>query len=326
MMESIFGIPPRPKAEKSVINKILPTESEPAVLIYGPSKAGKTRLAIYEAAAHAAVMNRKISAVYSEPNMEPHDYASIVSACAYFNVECEIVKLDRIDGIRRVINKATSFINDKRRKHIDIKKMNLPSVFLLDSLTSLSELITAQVSENLLDNPQGLLAYHNPYQIAIIDPLRRVVSMSQAMLITIAHETQTRGEPYNPRVSKIKAKPRYVSSAKYKEDAEIYMTDIPPSENLTRCEEVKNAKKEGYAVRYLVTVRSRRCVECEGLGVAIALVPEEGVARAQVEYSFEPGHVVIHYMPEDRAKDPDKVRDYPYRVLIPRIVCGPKRI
>lgn len=325
LMEDIFGIPPRPTPKTSVIANILPTSSEPAILLYGPSKSGKTRLIIHEAAAHAAAMNRKLLAIYSEPNMEPHDFATIVSACAYHNVYCELLKLDRIDAIRKIINKVTSFLTDKRRKKIKLEEFDLPSVFIIDSLTSLSELITAQLSEAMLENPQGLLAYHNPYQIAIIDPLRRLVATSQAMLFTVAHETQTRGEAYNPNVPKIKAKPRYVSSAKYKEDAEVYMTDTPPSNNLTTCEKLKEAKKK-YAIRYLVTVRSRRCLECEGKGIAVALVPKSGVVRAQIEYSFEPGYVIVRFAPEDMATDKSKVREYPYTALVPEIVCGPKQI
>jgi len=318
IIEGIFGFQPRPRAQDSIVDALTSTV-EPSVLIFGPSKTGKSRLAAFEAVIHAQLMNKKLYAIYSEPNIEAEDFADIVSLCAHYKVSCEIVKMDRIEGIRKFVKKVTSFIFDKRRKKIRLEDFDLPSVVLIDSITALSEMVTASQTESMLENPQGLGAYHNPYQIAILDPLRRLVSISRAMMYMVAHETQTRGVPYNPRIPSITAKPRYVSAGRYKEDLEVYMTDVPLSSSLT--ERMRELKREGKAARFLTVVRSRRCIECEGRVAVFYFEEVEGRAKGYIEHSIEPVSVTIKYVPEEMAegKENEKVTEIPYRALIPRI-------
>lgn len=323
-IKEAFNVKTRPNSPHSVIGKILPIESEPAVLIYGPSKTGKTRLAIWEAAALAREMNRRVLAIFTEANMELNDFADLLYMCMYHNVQCELVKLDHLKGIRYFINKIQSTIQrTAKKKPEELEKF--ARVFVIDSMTALSELVTSSLSEGILDNPQTTIAYQNPYQIAIVDPLRRVIAqhLLSGFLIMTAHETQTRGEPYNPKVPQVKAKPRYMSAGRYKDDAEVYFTDNI-FDSLKTCKDTSSGNWRG--MRALVTVRSRRNPDSEGKGIAIELVRVEGSVEGKVEVEEGVGNVVYRFIPADMLDEnqtPVKLR---YSSLVPQIRCGPKYI
>jgi hypothetical protein len=322
-IRSSFNVRMRPTSQYSVIGKILPIESEPAILIYGPSKTGKTRIAMWEASALAREMNRRVLALFTEANMEMNDFADLLYMCMYHNVYCELVKLDHLKGIRYFINKLQRTITSTAKKNPEeLEKM--ARVYIIDSMTALSELVTSSLSEGILDNPQTVLAYQNPYQIAIIDPLRRVISQHilSGFLIMTAHETQTRGEPYNPKVPQVKAKPRYISAGRYKEDAEIYFTDNI-FDSLKTCKET--ASGNWRRMRALVTVRSRRNPDSEGRGIAIEFTRVTGSVEGKIEVEESVGSVTYRFIPADMLEEGEAV-PLKYSSLVPQIRCGPKYI
>jgi len=324
LLKTMTGVKSRPTSPHSVLGQILSIESEPAVLIYGPSKVGKTRLAMWEAAALAREMNRRVLALCTEANMDQDDFGDLLSMCMYHNVFCELVKLEFLGEIRKFINKLQrSIINAGKENAEELN--NLPRVFIIDSMTSLSELVTASLSEGILDNPQSMLAYQNPFQIAIIDPLRRVIAqhLLSGFLIMTAHETQTRGEPYNPKVPQVKAKPRYMSAAVYKEDAEVYFTDNV-FESLRTCKDTSGGNWRG--MRALVTVKSRRNPDYEGRGVAIEMTRVEGSINGAAQFEIEKGRVTYRFTPADMLPEGVTPVKLKYNSLVPQLRCGPKQI
>lgn len=315
----------RTSSPYSLINKLLPIENHPATMIYGPSKVGKTRISMWEATALARVMNRKILAVFTESNMEKSDFADLLGMCMYHNVQCELVKLDHLKGIVYYIDKINRTVMNIAKKHPE-ELSKQPTVYVIDSITALSELVTSSLSASLLSNPTSTIPHQNQYQIAVIDPLRRVVAENiiSGYLILTAHETQTRGEPYNPNVPFVKAKPRYVSAGKYKEDAEIYFTDQIP-DSLKTCKDTASGNWRG--MRAVVVVRSRRNPETEGKGLAFEFVKVNGSVKGNLEVERGVGNVVYRFTPEDMIEEEDVTPvKLKYSVLVPQIRCGPKKI
>jgi len=319
----------RKTSNKSILSRLIPLEEEPAILIYGPSKTGKTRLAAWEGAALGSVLNRRLLIILTESNVEDSDFADLLSICMHHNVHCEIVKLDHLQGIRKYIRKFTTTITRTARKTQEELEM-MPRVVVLDSLTALSELVTSSLSDGLLENPQTLIAYQNPFQIAVVDPIRRVLSthILNGYLIVTAHETQTRGEPYNPAVPRVKAKPRYASAGRYKEDVEVYFTnDVKEFDDMFQCAAGKDAmKKENrkYA-RVLVVVRARRHPDAEGKALSIVFERVEGEAVGSLSIESVAGSVTYSFTPADMAGDAP-VKRFRYNAIVPVPLCGPRKV
>jgi len=309
---------PRPSSPHSLLANLLPIEKDPSILIYGPTKIGKTRLAVWEAAALARELNRRVRVLITESNMEESDFMDLLSICMYHNVMCVMEKYDNLAGLRRYIERVTK---DVWRKSKTGELDKVERVYVVDSVTALSEMVTANLPEGLLENPQTAIAYHNPYQIAIIDPLRRLISHFSlaGYLIMVSHETQTRGEPYNPRVEDIKSKPRYTSAGRYKDDAEVFM-----GENTFNA--LKGEKCRAWrGTKALVVVRSRRNPESEGLGLSFQFKRVTGHAEGALVAEAELGSATFSFIPADMLEkgEPRRIK---YYALVPEIVCGPVQV
>jgi len=340
--------------EESIINRVVPVSTEPAILLYGPTKAGKTRLATWEATTLATKLNRRVMLIFSEPNIEDEDIADVLAECAYHNVYCEIVRLDHLIGIQRLTNSLIRDVERAMRRAEDLTQF--ARVVVLDSLSGIANLVISGLSENIASSGSPTtLPYVYPTIIKVIDPLRRVLSKTylNGYLILTAQETGLRGDSYVPGVP-IKSKPKYSGAGQYYEDLEIYIglpKDLP--ESLMTCEETKENKAE---YRPLIVAYSRRNPDSVGTGLAFRFVrktdalqtieiskrrgrrrkdeqpeqveqtPQQLTVRGKIEQVAEIGMLKIRFIPADMLPDESQAETYTFSPLIPVIGCGPKKI
>ena len=322
-LDTLLGFKSRPEpAEDSVLAKLVPVHENPALVLYGPSKAGKTRLIAWEGATLAKTLNRRMLAILTESNVEISDIKDVLYACMYHRIACEVLKLDSVTGVRSYVKRIQTSLNRTLRKGEDLE--TFPQVIVIDSLTALSELVMESLSDSVLQaGGSTLVPYVNPAQTVIVNPIRRILNAFylNGYFLMVAHEMQTRGEPYNPAVPVIKAKPRYTGASQYKEDLEIYFARELP-EALRTCK-VTSEKGAWRKMRGLVVVWSRRHPESEGRGVAISMERAEVVVAGATTAKTGPGSTTYVYVPEDMASSED-TKEIVARPLIPRVTCGPK--
>lgn len=331
--------------EDSVLGEIIPIQSEPAIVIYGPTKGGKTRLAAWEATALATKLNRRVMFLLTESNVEQEDIRDILSACVYHNVYCEIQRFDHLRGLVAFTYRLDRDIQKAIRKENMSELELIPRVIVIDSITSMANLVIEGLSDNVVESgAPTTLPYVYPRITKVVNPIRRLLSAEylNGYLFMVAHETQLRGEVYVPGTN-IRSKPKYAGSAQYNDDAEIYLgatRDLPDS--LKTCEEVRNNVAQ---YRPLITALSRRHPDYIGVGAAIRFIrlggttvtvkrgrkreevtgePYEGYGL--VEKSNNPGGVVYRFTPVDMLGDESLAKKIVARPLKPVIGCGPKKV
>jgi len=339
--------------ETSILKNLVPIVSEPAIVLFGPTKGGKTRLAAWEATALATKLNRRVLFILSEPNIEDEDIADIISMCAYHNVACELHRLDHLSGIRQFTERMLKDVERAMKKAEDIS--TYARVVVVDSITGISNLVISGLSESLVESgAPTTLPYVYPWIVRILDPLRRVLSKTylNGYLIMTAQETGLRGETYVPGLQ-IKSKPKYAGAAQYYEDLEVYV-GLPKNmpDSLQTCNETKNDKE----YRPMIVVHSRRNPQCIGYGLAFKFVrygPEvtpqkrsrsrkkkeeqeqqqessqqeqQLVVYGRIEMSQGMGSLVVRFTPKDMLADESLATPIVIRPLIPVIGCGPKKV
>ena len=328
----------------SVLGEIIPIQSEPAIVIYGPTKGGKTRLTAWEATALATKLNRRVLFLLTESNIEQEDIRDILSSCVYHNVFCEIQRFDHLRGLVAFTYRLDREIQ-KAIKRENLAELELvPRVIVIDSLTSMANLVLEGLSENIVESGASTtLPYVYPRITKVINPLRRLLSAEylNGYLFMVAHETQLRGEYYVPGTN-IKSKPKYAGAAQYSDDAEVYLgatRDLP--DTLKTCEEVRNNVSK---YRPLITAMSRRHPDYTGVGVAIRferlggtnitvkrgrkkeeISGEPYVGYGLVEKASSPGGVIYRFTPKDMLGDESLAKQIVARPLIPIKGCGPKK-
>jgi len=340
--------------ETSILRHLVPIVSEPAIVLFGPTKGGKTRLAAWEATALASKLNRRVLFILTEPNIEDEDIADIISICAYHNVACELHRLDHLTGIRTFTERLMKDVERAMKKSEDVS--SYARVVVVDSVTGISNLVLSGLSENLIESGASTtLPYVYPWIIRILDPLRRVLSKTylNGYLIMTAQETGLRGESYVPGLQ-IKSKPKYAGAAQYYEDLEVYV-GLPKNmpDSLQTCNETKTDKTE---YRPLIVVHSRRNPQSIGMGLAFKFVryspdvvtqkrsrrrkkdeqeQEQQEASQQeqaltvygrIETSQGTGSLVVKFTPKDMLADESLAVPIITRPLIPVIGCGPKKV
>lgn len=322
MLKDMLKAKDRPRPEDSILNSILDISITPAPLLYGPSKAGKTRLIVWEASTIAKHLDRQVLILHTESNIELEDITDMLYICAYHNVMCNIIRVKSLQGARNIVNKLH---REYVTRYVKKKEMagDIPRVFVLDSITSLSEMVLSTLNDDLLSNVPATISYQNTRQVSIIDPIRRILTDPKinGFLLATAHETVTRGVAYNPRVTLVKSKPRYVSAGKYKLDAEVYFADVLPEE-LRTCKATKSG--EWKDKRGLIVVKNRREPNTEGRGVAISLSRVWGYTRGMLKTEDASGYSSYMFIPEDMAESESKTVQY--NAIVPSIVCGPKNV
>jgi len=338
--------------ETSILKNIVPIVSEPAIVLFGPTKGGKTRLAAWEATALATKLNRRVLFILTEPNIEDEDIADIISICGYHNVACELHRLDHLSGIRYFTERMLKDVERAMRKSEDMSYY--ARVVVVDSVTGISNLVISGLSESLVESgAPTTLPYVYPWIVRILDPLRRVLSKTylNGYLIMTAQETGLRGETYVPGLQ-IRSKPKYAGAAQYYEDLEVYVglpRNVPDS--LQTCEETKADKAE---YRPLIVAYSRRNPQSIGTGLAFKFVrygPDVAVAQkrgrrrkkeeqqeqtqqqqeqltvyGRIETSVGMGSLTVKYIPKDMLGDENLATPIVIRPLVPVIGCGPKKV
>lgn len=328
LINKTINIKSRHSSPDSLISKLMNIEVEPSVLIYGPSKSGKSILAMWESTSLASTNGRNLMVIYTEPNIEVGDISILLNMCMYHFIKCKIVKMTDIVAIRRYIERLRKRVYIERKKIHENPELieNEPRVFLLDSITALSEAVNTTLTDGILSNPIGTISYQNQYQNIALSPLRELVSEDalSGFLITTAHETQNRGEPYNPIVTQVKSKPRYVSSGLYKEDAELYVVDNV-FETLKTCKETSSTNWKGK--QSIVVVKARREPDAVGRGLAFEFIKTEGTVKGHLHIEQKDnGTNIYEFIPEDMVKDENEIVKLKYNVFVPQIKCGPKKI
>ena len=332
--------------EDSVLNQLLPVVKEPSIVIYGPTKGGKTRLSAFEATALATKVNRRVSFILTESNLEQEDIRDILSACIYHNVYCILQRFDHLRGLSVFTSKLDRTIMKAIKKEDESELELIPRVFVIDSITSLANLVLEGLPENILDaGAPTTLPYVYPRITKVINPLRRLMSADylNGYLIMTAHETQLRGEYYAPGTN-IKSKPKYSGAAQYNDDTEIYLgatRDLPDS--LKTCNAVKDNPSK---FRPIIVATSRRHPDRIGQGVAVTFIRygEEEitisrrsgkttygsrtpfVGRGLITSRRDVGGVVYEYIPIDMMGDESEAREIEVKPLIPVVGCGPKYV
>ena len=341
--KSIIAEPP----EDSVLRHIVPIQSEPAIVLYGPTKGGKTRLAAWEATALATKLNRRVLFLLSESNIEQEDIRDILAACVYHNVYCHIERFDHLRGLVAFTQKFDRDFQRAVRKESSSELELMPKVVVIDSITSMANLVVEGLSENIVESgAPTMLPYIYPRITKVINPIRRLLSAEylNGYLIMVAHETQLRGEVYVPGTG-VRSKPKYAGSAQYNDDTEIYLgtpRELPDS--LKTCEEVRNNAPH---YRPLITAISRRHPEYIGIAVAIRFVrfgegeitikrgkkkekvsgeQQQFVGYGVVEKSSGPGGTTYKFTPKDMLGDESQAKQILAKPLIPVVGCGPKAV
>lgn len=312
-----------PDVENSLLATLFPLQSEPSVVIYGPSKAGKTRLAAWEATAIASKLNRRVEFILTESNIEQEDIRDILAACIYNNVACTVTRFDHVLGLDRFIRNQENLVS-KAIKNEDID--NIPRVYVFDSLTSLGILVMEKAPAGVVLEGGGsptTLPYIYPALARIINPIRRMLSSSylNGYMIMTAQEMQLRGETYVPGTG-VKSKPRYIGVAQYNDDAEVYLG--PPGSFPERnvCDD---AKKMREVCRPLIVALSRRNPEYNGASLIFTFERSSEVVREGVlEISTDIGGKTFTYTPKDLASKASLADSISVSPLMPKIICKPK--
>ena len=340
--KSVIAEPP----EDSVIGQILPIESEPSIVAYGPTKGGKTRLMAWEATALATKLNRRVGFILTESNVEQEDIRDILSACVYHNVYCMVQRFDHLRGLSVFTGRLERTIMKAIKKEDEYELALVPRVFVIDSITSLANLVLEGLPENILDaGAPTTLPYIYPRITRVINPLRRLMSTDylNGYLLMTAHETQLRGEYYVPGTN-IKSKPKYSGAAQYNDDTEIFLgatRDLPDS--LKTCNAVKDNPSR---YRPLIVATSRRHPDTIGQGVALTFVRmgEEELTisrrsgkstvggntpftgRGIINSKRDVGGVIYEFIPQDLLGDESEAQEIEVKPLVPTIGCGPKYV
>jgi len=327
---SFGSVASRPDPEGSVLAKLVPLPLHPSVLLYGHSKVGKTRLMIYETAVAAKAMNRRAMIIYTEANVERADIGIALATCATHGVACEVVKTDTLHSVAAVMRGFASHVERAFRR--GKVPESAPRVVLVDSLSALSGFVTERLGEDM--PPPGVVAHQNVPQMALFPRLRRALAdyRLNGYLFIVAHETKTRGEPFNPAVSSVKSKPRYGSATEYIADADIYMTDDVPS-SLRQCKAWKEGEAEygAGAGRAGIVVFSRRAADVAGKGMSFFLASEPVSAEGYYYEEVDKYGAKWVFVPEEIATDDEKKKMEPAELeSMPAVkvtpACGPRKV
>lgn len=331
--------------EQSVFAKLLKAP-EPSMLIFGPSKAGKSHLAVWEACALASGLNRNLSIIITEPNIESSDIQDYLHACAYFNVRCDINPIDELETLSYFIQKLERHAKKAIREN---QINNISRVYVLDSISAIANSAIASLSPSIKEaGTQSILQYGYPYIFSVAFPLRKIIKdyYLNGYLIMTSEEGGTRGENYTSGIN-VKAKPKYVNPVKYDDDAEFYITaEGNAFPQLLTNDEVKNNKK---IYRGLVVVTDRRNPDDIGNAVAMRFIKigeqapprsrkkkqEQEQQEAEIKKEIRRGIItrddndygsVFSYIPEDMLDDKNSAEEIEIHPLMPVIGSGPKNI
>jgi len=353
---SVISEPP----EDSVLKEVLPIHSEPGIVIYGPTKSGKTRLAAWEATALATKLNRRVVFLLTESNVEQEDVGDILAACAYHSVFCEVHRFDHVKGLANFVSKMERNFSSvlKRDKESEAERRAklelMAKVAVIDSVTGMANLVVEGLSETLLEaGSSSILQYIYPNLTKVVNPLRRLLSAEylNGYLIMVAHEMHLRGGTYSPGTG-VKSKPRYMGAVQYNDDAEVYLGSPGEMPDALASEEVRQSISH---YRPLITVLSRRNPGYVGTGLAVRFVrlgeeplpvrkkrkKKDGQEEQQepppppppphetyglVEKISTVGGAIYVYTPKDMLADESQAKKIIARPLMPVVGYGPRKV
>lgn len=312
--------------EASVIGKVIDLSVEPSIILYGPTKIGKTRLAAWEGATLASKLNRRAVFILTEPNVEEEDVRDIIYSCMYHNVYCEVHRFESPRSVSNFIIRTEGYLSKKK---LDVAQA--PRVFVVDSVTALANLVIELLPHNIVESGSPTtLPYIYPVITKFFSRIRKLISVSNlnGYLLMTAHEMSLRGDKYVPHLP-VKAKPRFSGVVQYMDDVEVYMS---PCLDALECEEGR--KYDG--LRSIVTVNSRRVPSSVGNAVAFAFMRlseiPEGKRKKKAEEKvireglFEKSDSEYKYIPRDMLADENLAKRYVVNPLVPVIICGPRNI
>lgn len=316
--------------EHSVLGKIIDVAVEPSIIIYGPTKVGKTRLAGWEGSLLASKLNRRAVFILTEPNVEDEDIKDIMYSCMYHNVLCEVHRFDSPRSVSNFIIKTESYLSKRK---IDVAQA--PRVYVVDSVTALANLVIELLPHNIVESGSPTtLPYIYPVVTKFFNRVRKLVSAGNlsGYLLMTAHEMNLRGDKYVPGLP-VKAKPRFSGVVQYMDDVEVYLS---PCLSEVECEESRKYDN----LRSLVTVNSRRAPATVGNAIAIAFMrlseiqQDEKRRKKKQQYEekvireglFEKSENEYKFIPKDMLADEKLAKKYVADPLVPVVVCGPRNI
>ena len=244
---------------------------ERATLVYGPSKAGKTRFAAYVA---ASLGPEPIHFYVTEVNYTEEDIYAILGACVAFGKKCRVYLIESPAAFRNFAKQLASkaniaFARRTRKSQTALKAEEVPATIVVDSVAGVAAQIAVTQTESILESGASAIPTRiNPLAMAIFTPLRQIVNVMRGMLLLISHATYLPGVAYKGLVP---AKPRYANYAAYVTDAEVYVTY--EELDLVRCQ-------AGH--RTAVVVDARRSPEYVGQAYCLEPVTQRVVARVSV--------------------------------------------
>ena len=185
--------------------------SGPSTLIFGPTKAGKTRTIFWDAVATAKALDTSAMFIITESNIEDDDIRQLLTICAHQEVNCIVFR----PYAARALNSINTFIR------YAYTLPSPPRVIAIDSLTSLIELV---ISENVDVDTETLAVIARqsaPYSV-FLDPIRRHIARVAGYMYSTAQATTLINAEYGS-INKVRFKPRFAGLSGYKDDAEVYV-------------------------------------------------------------------------------------------------------
>ena len=305
-------LPQRRVPEGSVLAKLLNLVDHPAVMVYGPTKAGKTRLVAWEAAAAAKALGSSVVHIFVEPNIEPIDIEHVAGACAYHGVPCKIVVTSDPRRVRSVIGEEKRLLSLKLRYGKDVSA--LPRVYVIDSVVALNKRIMAKLGAEVLESGSSdILSRIYPMLDVVGINVRTVTQQLGGYLFVVNHAAGTREKDYGPG---LKWKPRLARTLQHEVDAEFFLGKYQDAPKTLLCSKAAELKPNAMP---LIVADARRQPEAIGNGCIITFDHDVAEAAVTAEEEDEGATRIYNLKP---GSEEDRV--FKFRVVVPKLVCGPK--
>jgi len=161
----------------SLISKMVDLSRGAVVLIYGRSATGKTLLATFEAAVHAAAMNTKVTHIYTEPN---YNWSLDVVDRIYRKHGVEVDLIEEPDHTRVI----------RRLSVIDKEKGLESRVIVLDSISALidaASIVSQEQNARVVNAQMSLIVRQITYLLS------RIAGKYKGVSLVTAHAASTAG-------------------------------------------------------------------------------------------------------------------------------------
>ena len=237
-MHDSFLFPEFPSSfEKPLTAKLVNYYDERVLLLFGPSKVGKTRIANSEAALIASEINAEspplVEVYLLESNQRARLISDLISIYALYNVPVNFYAFQSTYYLYKHLNALRKAINDYKLKRE--QTMELPRVLVIDSLSAIiTELEINQQLGVRGEGAQPILARVSSMIESIVNLASYLVSEENlnGVALLVAHSTTTWTEKPYPKLSWLNEKVRYLTKGDYATDAHIYVTNTAKGKEL----------------------------------------------------------------------------------------------